>query len=395
MLKDLFVSAKAKAWAGEALEAAPKPEIAPDEPTATNLPSPALTSVVQRMNAIKRTEGIEEKTLRQYQSFAALFTMLTGLDDITKIHQPDVKSFRADLAKMPKSWGKSPKDQAMTRDEVMAKAASLPSDKVGLSVGTINRHLDHLNQIAEWARDDNLPVDPNLKPTKLRRKETVRAREKRDAFSVEQLRKVFQNPVWTGSRSERHQTEAGRDIFKNGIYWYPLIGAYTGARREEIAGLSPSDVVDADGIPCFSIEDSELRRIKNLSSRRLIPIHSHLTTLGFLDHVQKARNTKQNSLFPDLYEAGNNAFGRKVGRRMRQIIDQELGAEGTKLSFHSLRHYVQNELDHAGIEDKVVRDIIGHEGKDIHDKVYRKGSPTIELSRAIEAIPDIAIPSNC
>ena len=395
MLKDLFVSAKAKAWAGEALEAAPKPKLAPDGPTATDLPSPALTAVVERMNAIKRTEGIEEKTLRQYQSFAALFTMLTGLDDITEIHQPDVKSFRAGLATMPKSWGKSPKDQAMTRDEVMAKAASLPPEKVGLSVGTINRHLDHLNQIAEWARDDNLPVDPNLKPTKLRRKETVRARDKRDAFSVEQLRKVFCNPVWTGSRSERHQTETGRDIFKNGIYWCPLIGAYTGARREEIAGLSPSDIVDADGIPCFSIEDSELRRIKNLSSRRLIPIHSHLINLGFLDHVQKARNAKQNSLFPDLYEAGNDAFGRKVGRRMRQIVDQELGADGTKLSFHSLRHYVQNELDHAGVEDKVVRDLIGHEGKDVHDKFYRKGSPTIELSRAIEAIPDVTIPCKC
>ena len=386
---DLYVSGKAKGWAGDTPTHDLKAKAPPSAPTDPALPLPTLRAVVERMNAIKRTEGIEEKTLRQYQSFVALFTMLTGHDDITQVRQPDVKAFRADLARMPKSWGKSPTDQASTRDEVMAKAAMLPLDKVGLSVGTINRHLDHLNQIADWARDEGLPVDPNLKPTKLRLKETVRARDKRGAFSVEQLREVFKNPVWTGSHSERHQTKAGQQIFKNGIYWCPLIGAYTGARREKIAGLAPTDIVEVDGVTCFSIEDSELRRIKNLSSRRLIPIHSHLVDLGLLNHVEQARNSNQSSLFPDLYEAGNDAFGRKVGRRMRQIIDQQLGTDGAKLSFHSLRHYVQNQLDHAGVDDKLVRDIIGHEGKDIHDKVYRKPSPPEALAMAIEQLKKI------
>ncbi len=254
---DLFVSGKAKAWAEDDPKEALTAKVSPNPPSSDPaLPSSTLRAIVERMNAIKRTEGIEEKTLRQYFSFAALFTMLTGQDDITQIRQPDVKAFRADLAQMPKSWGKSPKDQASTRDEVMAKAASLPPDKVGLSVGTINRHLDHLNQIADWARDEGLPIDPNLKPTKLRRKETVRARDKRDAFTVDQLREVFKNPVWTGSRSEHHQTQSGKEVFKNGIYWCPLIGAYTGARREEIAGLSPFDIVESDGVVCLSIEDS-------------------------------------------------------------------------------------------------------------------------------------------
>ena len=403
---DLYVSGKAKAWSGQEdgadaatqVEPAPvqtEPLVAQIEPAAPspdpNLPSPNFLDVVDRMNAIKRTEGIEEKTLRQYQSFAALFTMLTGIDEITRVRQTDVKSFRADLAKMPKSWGKSPKDQTATRADVMAKSASLPADKIGLSVGTVNRHLEHLNQIAEWARDEGLAVDPNLKPSRLRKRETVRARDKRDAFSLDQLYRVFRNPVWTGSRSEYHQTNPGHTIYKNGIYWCPLIGAFTGARREEIAGLSPADIIQKDGIWCFSIEDSELRRVKNLSSHRVVPIHPQLIDLGFLNHVQNAKDAGQRGLFPELYEPGNNAFGRKVGRRMRQVIDQELGAEGSKLSFHSLRHYVQNELDHAGVDDKLVRDIVGHEGIDIHDKVYRKAAPIRTLANAIAALPEIML----
>ncbi len=37
---------------------------------------PNIFAVVQRMNAIKRAEGTEEKTLRQFESFASLFTLL-------------------------------------------------------------------------------------------------------------------------------------------------------------------------------------------------------------------------------------------------------------------------------------------------------------------------------
>jgi hypothetical protein len=103
--------------------------------------------------------------------------------------------------------------------------------------------------------------------------------------------------------------------------------------------------------------------------------------------VEVARQSKQLSLFPELYEAGNKAFGRKVGRRMRQIIDQEMGASGSKLSFQSLRHYVQNQLDHAGVDDKIVRDIVGYEGKDVHEKVYRKPTPPQTLAKAIEWLP--------
>ena len=399
-LRDLYIRAKAEAWSGphhsseQHSDRAPQSEVVPQVLPAKHCEEkeradPRLSSVIERMTAIKHVEGIEEKTLRQYRAFAALFEMLTGIDDITKVTQTVAKSFRADLNWSPKSWGKSPKDIHMTRNEVQAKSDALPPEKIGLSVGTINRHLEHLNQIADWARDEGLPVDTHLKPAKLRKKDTVRARDKRDPFTVEQLRTMFQQPVWTGSRSEWHQTQPGDHIYRNGIYWCPLIGAYTGARREEIAGLAPDDIVQVEGIWCFNIEDSELRRIKNLSSRRVVPIHPHLLEMGFLTHVETARKAGQNSLFPDLYEAGNNSFGRKLGRRMRAIIDNCFGENGAKLSFHSLRHYAQNELANAGVESRIVRDIVGHEGVDVHDKVYTKKAPVAALSNAIAQLPRV------
>ncbi len=382
-------------WDGASHLLAPEPEA----PAFPPLPCPEvdagtldpdMQAVVSRMNEMKRSEGIEEKTLRQYESFVGLFTTLTGIRDVRQIRQTDATGFRAALYKLPKSWGKSPADRNATREEIMARAAKLPPEKVGLSIGTINRHLEHLGQIVEWASDEGIAINPKLKPGKLRRKDTVRDCDKKQAFTEAELRLMFKSPVWTGSKSEYHQTDPGTDIYRNGIYWSPLIGAFTGARREEIAGLAPADIVERDGIPCFSIEDSELRRIKNISSKRIVPIHSRLIALGFLDFVGTARAKGQAELFPCLREPATGKHGRKLGRRMRQIVDKTFGAEGAGLSFHSLRHYVQGTLEHVPeVTDKVLRDIVGHEGKDTHERTYSKPAPPAVLQAAIERLPAV------
>jgi integrase len=366
------------------------PQIVPAPEVEAVTLDPGMLAVVSRMNEMKRSEGIEEKTLRQYESFVGLFTTLTGISDVRQIRQTDATGFRAALYKLPKSWGKSPADRNATREEIMARAAKLPPKKVGLSIGTINRHLEHLGQIVEWASDEGIAVNPKLKPGKLRRKDTVRDCDKKQAFTEAELRRLFKSPAWSGSKSEYHQTDPGTEIYRNGVYWSPLIGAFTGARREEIAGLAPADIVERDGIPCLSIEDSEVRRIKNISSKRIVPIHSRLIALGFLDFVEEARAKGQAELFPDLREPATGKHGRKLGRRMRQIVDKTFGAEGAGLSFHSLRHYVQGTLEHVPeVTDKVLRDIVGHEGKDTHERTYSKPTPPAVLQAAIEKLPTV------
>lgn len=92
-----------------------------------------------------------------------------------------------------------------------------------------------------------------------------------------------------------------------------------------------------EGIPCFFIEDSEIRRIKNISSKRLVPIHSRLIELGFLDHVKRMKD-QGTELFPRLREPKSGKHGKKLGLRMRQIFDDTLGPTASGLSFNSLRH---------------------------------------------------------
>lgn len=397
---DLYIQAKNEAWksantggwnfvegppptsaascSAQPTKETPTPVVEPPQ-TVDTQEEPALDttlySVVERMNALKRTEGVEEKTLRQYLSFVALFTALTGITDVRNIRQSHASAFRADLYQLPKSWGKSPKDAQANRDQIMARAAALPPEKIGLSIGTINRHLEHLAQIVTWASDEGIYVDPKLNPTKLRRKEQVRDRYRRSAFSQDDVHRIFQHPAWSVATTNR-----------NGTYWGPLIAAYTGARRGEIAGLMTDDIVEVDGLMCISIDNNALRRIKNLPSKRMLPIHSHLLELGLLKHVELMRRRGSPALFPEQGETASPVWGRKLGRAMRDIIDEQLGEVGSGLTFHSYRHFVQNALDRNGVDDKIVRDIIGHEGKDVHERAYRKQSTMVEMKAAIETL---------
>lgn len=348
----------------------------------------SVPAIIERMISHKRAAKIDEKTLKQYRSFGQFFVTLIEIDDIRKLNQSHARAFRAYLHEISKFHGKSPKDKAMSRDELLAKAKMLPAEDVGLSVGTINRHLEHFGEVVTFAADEEIPVNPKLDPNKLRLKDVVRDQDKCATFSEDLLRKMFEGPVWTGSQSEYYQTSPGNIVVKNGLYWAPILCAYSGARREEIAGLATEDIGDEAGIPFLSLHFSEFRRLKNNVSIRKVPIHSRLIDLGFLDYVEKMRAQGSKDLFPCLREGTNGKHGRKLGRKMRDVIDIALGDEGAEYTFHSIRHYVQNHLDlDSRNPPKIVRDIVGHEGRDEHEKVYGRTSPLALKLEVLQRLP--------
>lgn len=154
-LTALFIAGKAAAWEkrlGKPRQTAkaasmenvsqPVAEAAPQQP---DHPSPLLEDIIARMIKLKAAEQVESKSLMHYNSFASLFIKLMKLRDVRDIRQSHVTEYRALLSQIPKSRGKSPADQKATRTQILARAAKLPADQVGLSVATVNRHLEHLN----------------------------------------------------------------------------------------------------------------------------------------------------------------------------------------------------------------------------------------------------------
>lgn len=352
----------------------------------------SILAVVNRMIEIKQADdvGLEQKTANQYLSFAALFVRATGKSDIRTVTQADVANFRTTLCKLPKSFGKTPSDKTRPLADILASAAEMPPEKVGLSTGTINRYIDHVSATVNAAKSEGIEISDKLNPSALRRKETRRARDKKRTFTVDELKKLFSHPFWSPETLKKGKLRTFDARRKSGLYWVPLICAYTGARREEISGLSSSEITNNGGVWQISVRFTEDRRIKSGASVRVLPLHDDLVELGLPEFFMSAMKRKQARVFPDLEEPASPYLGRKVGRYMANLIDQVWGEDGADLSLQSMRHYVQHTLDSDPmVTEKVSRDIMGHEGKDVHTTTYGTSSSIHVLKAAIDRLPTV------
>lgn len=353
-------------------------------------PDPAMMAVVARLMDDKRADNLRVATVTQYGSCIELFTKVTGITDVRDVTQTTASAFRDGLRRISCSYGKSQADKGLSYNELLQKAASLPRDRVGLSATTVNLHLDHLRQVLEKAESEGIVLRHKVNTSKLRLKEKKRDRDKRAVFRAEELEKVFQHTIWTGHANATRRHKVGTDITKDGQYWCPLIASVTGARLEEIAALTVSDIGTEDGIPYFIFDENEIRDVKTEASRRRIPIHSALISLGLMKHVDEMKRRKSSALFPDLApRAGTKTkYGKRLGYNWRFSLAFALDGNQRELCFHSIRHFVNKSIRDMHDVPRLVRlNIVGQEPTDTNDRVYAEETELPVMQNVIERLP--------
>ncbi len=131
----------------------------------------------------------------------------------------------------------------------------------------------------------------------------------KDRFSIKDLQKIFEPKEYI------EQTSKAKE---NARYWIPLIGLFTGVRLGEICQLHISDIKKSSGVWFFDINsDSEDKKLKNLSSKRQIPIHPVLIDLGFLDLIKSLEEKKQIRVFSELV-GGRDGYTKYISRWLNQ-----------------------------------------------------------------------------
>lgn len=150
------------------------------------------------------------------------------------------------------------------------------------------------------------------------------------------------------------------------------LGAYTGARIEEICALQLKDVTDSS----FNIIES-----KTNAGIREVPIHSQLTAI-----VKRLKdNSKDGYLLTGLtfnkYGDRSNNLGKKFGK-----LKTQLGFSSRLEVFHSIRKTLVTQLENAGVSEGVTADIVGHEKKTMTYGLYSGGNSLAIKKEAIEKI---------
>lgn len=299
------------------------------------------------------------KTCKQHIALANLFVRFIGHDDPRRMRQSHIADFKSIFYRMPKHYGKSPKDFDCSVAEILKRAENLSADERGFSTSTINRHMTQMGNIVGICKHAGYPFGHYEGVAGLRSKRKGDIRDERGRFSTDELSALFSLPIWNGSASESERLDNGETVFHDAAYWLPLMAVYNGARREENCGLLLSEIDDDGELPCFRIENNWIRKLKNPQSKRRTPIHPELVRLGFLEYVAALRNCGHQLLFPELRAANaatpmGDVFD-DSWQRMRSAALPDAKEEGKVL--HSLRHWCNNEMKQEGVLPEIRRDI--------------------------------------
>ncbi|TDG10433.1 site-specific integrase [Paraburkholderia guartelaensis] len=273
----------------------------------------------------------------------------------------------------------------ITRANVVAFKNALRA--AGQTPVNTDQQLTMLSTLLAWAVN-NLKADTNAAlGIKVGARQNAKAA--RIPYDLSMLQKVFSSPVFT---------EAARPVSGCGeaAYWLPLLALLHGARLEELAQLSPSDVYeetyrDGNGTATAWVvrltAAGEGQDVKNVPSVRRIPIHAAILERGFLEYVASRKGADR--LFdvrPDREGREGASWGKWWGMYLRGtcgVIDPRIAP------MHSFRHLWKDLARDAGITEEVSDAITGHAGGSV-GRSY--GSITYPLAPLVSAMARISVP---
>lgn len=204
---------------------------------------------------------------------------------------------------------------------------------------------------------------------------------KRLPFTLKQLQAIFEMRVFKSSRNYK--------------FWIPMLALYTGARLNELCQLLVNDIKFDGDIAFFSINDDGDKKLKTSAAVRIVPIHSELVKMGFMDYVKEMREKKSVRLFPELKKEKksgrySNGFS-KTFRNLLQTVNQQFSNENDKFvrgkhCFHSFRHNFRDCLRENECNQEAVRAIQGWGGDPTDlSNYYGKGFSVSKLSEILES----------
>jgi hypothetical protein len=327
----------------------------------------------------KRAASRPKNTLREFGYAIGRFCELHGDVEISRITRRHVLQFREALQQMP--LRRSGNLRTATLPELVHWSKEHPG-VAKASAQTVNKLLTAVGSVSQWGRDNGLVPDDV---------------QWSNPFSKMRLptRKSTREPWGSPVYAQGDRPLSGGD---EAAFWLPLLALLTGARLNELAPLTASDITsdEATGIVSIKIKEEleQGRRLKTEGSARIVPVHSELIRIGFRRFTQETERSSgpEGRLFPLLKPGSKDGFGEAWSKWFGRY-KRGLGITNKASVFHSFRHGFKDALRRARVSEDVNDALTGHSAATIgrsygaKDMVRRFGLETLA-----EAVNKIAYP---
>lgn len=267
---------------------------------------------------------------------------------------------------------------------------------------TVKDKINTASLFFAWAKSRDSSVANPVDGQGIKRPRNNRKAKKRHPWTKEELNKMFAAPIFAGCHSESRWRQPGNVVLRqSAMFWVPLLGLFSGMRLGEIIQMQVADVKTSEGIICFDVtpmaninsadgegtgvDGNEVKSIKTGSSRRAIPVHTTLLDIGFGEFVESRRNAGASRLFADFDKSkDNDSWSAQFSSHFARFCTS-IGVTRREVTFHSLRHNVEDALRNADVRKEVRDAVQGHSESGI-SREYGSGYYVKTLNEAVQKI---------
>jgi integrase len=321
------------------------------------LPGESIMELHDRFRA-ENPGSVSADTWDRNRKVVKLFAEFVGeTAHVSSITRKAVRDWKHKLASWPSKAADINVFDGLSFRRVIEKNAL--NGKPPISQKTINKYLSGFGSFAEWLLHNEFIENDVMRGMYLNLNKRAKTRF---PYTPEQLKTIFHSPLFGKCAGDGKEHEPGDIVTRDWRYWIAWIGLYTGARLGEIAQLLTADVRQSHGTWIFHItrEGSALKSTKTDGSQRVVPIHSELIRLGFLDYHASITARGEKQLFPEIkpdltgrFSATPSEFFNAYFRRIGVKLDRSV-------NFHSFRHGIADAFRRAGYLDEQFGILLGH-----------------------------------
>jgi integrase len=288
----------------------------------------------------EKSRTIDEDTIEGYRSkFSVFFETVPAESDCRSITKQHVQHIKTAL---------------LARKSNASKGCS---DKF-LNPKTINGYLSNYSTFFSYLEKNVEGIDKNpFSGVSIAKNEMNSI--KRRPFTESEIKQLLAYKPMHGSEAR---------AFRQDAEWFVPVAVYTGMRLNEISEITLDSIKQVDDIWCF---DLTLSDVKNMDSRRLVPIAQTLLDMGLLNYANKLRSEGKSLLFFQIRKgkkkAGKARWGDPISRWFNRTVLKNIGIDFDKeerekksVVFHSLRHTFVSTCVKKGEQKHLIKRIVGH-----------------------------------
>ena len=323
--------------------------------------SPKISEVKEEFIRERLLSGFSPKSTREIKSTIDDLIEIIGDKQISQITPRNSRDFKNTISKLPKHRTQTPRYRDLSIKQILELKGV-----EGQEPKNINKLIYRIRIFFKWLKNNYREYVPENHFEGIT-VEIKKIYKPRDGFTPEDLKKIFDTTNYLDNtvRDDRNKIKLPK-------YFIPILGIYTGCRLEEISQILLEDIYKDGKYDVIRVRVSDDTKLKNIQSERIIPIHTTIKELGFIDYCDYLRKQKKDRVFYELNK-GRDGYGRNIGRFFSVYLKKIGVYKFQSKVFHSLRHTFITNLLQNGVREEVVNGLDGHKQKTMSTTIYFKG----------------------